>query len=77
MDKSHLASEEYLDSFIDINISPARVIQKKGALLELPEYLMPIGDNFAIITRPRLYEKFLNYARKSLYFSENNIFYTG
>ena len=77
MDKSHFASEEYLNSFIDINISPARVIQKQGALLGLPEYLMPIGDNFAVITRPRLYEKFLNYARKSLYFSDDNIFYTG
>ncbi len=77
MNKSHFESEEYLNSFIDINISPARVIQKKGALLELPEYLMPIGDKFAVITRPRLYEKFLKYARRSICFSGDNIFYAG
>lgn len=73
-DAEAFASEEYLNSFIDLNISPARVIQKKGALVELAEYLMPVGDRFAVVTRKRPYGLFRGFARPSALADERLVF---
>lgn len=55
--------ENFLHSFIDVNISPARVVFKNGVLAEVPEFLSQIGDRFAVITRPELFEIYSRHSR--------------
>ena len=70
--------EKFLDSFLDLNISPGRVICKSGAFNEIDEHLSALGDNFAVITTPLIFEKFSQFLKKSVCADfENNVFFTG
>jgi|GEM_PF-6489825 len=67
--------DNYLSSFLDLNIAPARVIHKKGAISEMPEFLMSIGDNFAAISECSLYAKFKKFNKNTTLIDDKNVFY--
>ncbi|MEZ7893386.1 MAG: iron-containing alcohol dehydrogenase [Candidatus Wallbacteria bacterium] len=75
---SNFDVDKFLDSFLDLNISPGRVIFKSGAFNEIDEHLSALGDNFAVITTPLILENFLKFFKKSVCVDlENSVFFTG
>ncbi|OQA77249.1 MAG: Glycerol dehydrogenase [bacterium ADurb.Bin243] len=68
--------DDYLGSFLDLNVSPARVIQKEGALGEIEECLMSVGDNFILICEKKIFEKTLPYFKNLNCVKEDKIIFT-
>ena len=68
--------DSYLGSFLDLNISPARLIQKEGALDEAAQCLMQIGDDFIFICGRELFKKLTPFFKNLNYIKEDRIIFT-
>lgn len=68
--------DDYLGSFLDLNVSPARVIQKEGALNEISECLMSMGDDFLFICGRGVHEKVRGYFKGAGHVTERRTILT-
>ena len=68
--------DDYLGSFLDLNVAPARIIQKEGALDEVAECLMSVGDDFIFICGRKLFEKTHKFFRNLSYIKQERIIFT-
>lgn len=66
----------YPGNFLDLNISPARLIQKDGALDEATQCLMQIGDDFIFICSRELFGKLASFFKNLRYIKEDRIIFT-
>ncbi len=67
--------DDYIGTFLDLNISPARLIHKDGALDEAMQWLMQLGDDFVFICSEVLYDKIKPFFKNASFVREERIIF--